>query len=388
MIKKTSLFHKQPQFIHQLSYMKKHYILIIIFLLTLGASAQNREKHWEEGKLTWQDFQERKVAFNQSVSEIKYFIGYKTEKEKLNDTVFIRLKSYSYIDPTLSWVNPDYKTDKNLKYNQVIFDIAELYRRELQYDLDRLNSAFDAEVRFQRKYQELNQKVEEFQRLSNYGNDEEIIDQWKVNISEKLDFYVNNQFPRYKKVNFGIGINAGIGSSFQTGSLKEHFGPSLSFVYGFDFAIKNSMLYLNGTLSGGKVDKNYSGKTDWLEKQKYRLAIIDITYGYAIIDNAKFKLVPFAGLGITEFSDPDYDAEENDLRIVDYNIAFGINADYKIRQRLSTVPNLFFGHRDMLETSIRTRLYIAKNDFYTDLNGYSINLSIGVSWFGKMLKLE
>ena len=115
------------------------------------------------------DFREREISFENTTSELKYLIGYKTRKEKINDTVVFRLQSFCYTDTQLSWIKQGFKTPQKLQYNQVIFNIAELYRRKLQYDLDRLGSCFSVETAFKHQYEALNNEVEIFQSQSLSG---------------------------------------------------------------------------------------------------------------------------------------------------------------------------------------------------------------------------
>ncbi|WBL21292.1 hypothetical protein [Zunongwangia sp. HRR-M8] len=366
--------------------MKIKHFCIIIYFAFVGVHSQVSRKDWNEGNLTWNDFQEREIAFEHSISELKYTIGYTTEKQKRKDTVILRLQSFCYIDPQISWVHPDFKTEENLEYNQIIFDIAELYRRKLQYELDRLGSYYSAETVFQNIYQNLNDEVAMFQKQSDYGRNYAVILQWKPNIEDRLDIYNNNKLPEYEKAKFGLGFNVGALYSFRNGEVKEHFGNSISFLFGFDLAFKNSILNINGALSGGRVKDDYLGNIYWEQRERFSVALIDISYGYAIIDNSKLKLAPFAGLAITEFSEVNYDGEEHDLIMTDFNFLLGLSADFKLRTHINTIPNLFLGRKDISFSAIRAKLFVSKNDFYEDLNGYSVNLSIGYSWFGNMLK--
>jgi hypothetical protein len=109
----------------------KRKIIILLFGLfsTCELSAQYYKKEWLDGKLTWEDFTER--TGGQNISELSYFLGYNTGKQKQGDTVIVRNVAYSYMDRNLSWINPAYKTEQQLRYNQIIFDIVETYKRKL-----------------------------------------------------------------------------------------------------------------------------------------------------------------------------------------------------------------------------------------------------------------
>lgn len=176
-------------------------------------------------------------------------------------------------------------------------------------------------------------------------------------------------------------MNAGFGAGLLTGSLGDHFTPTFNFIFGFDFAYRNSILYVNATLAGDKVKKDYRSERSWYEGQRAGVAIMDISYGYAIVDNERIKLSPFAGLGVTEFTGTNKDDKENGLRMVDYSMVFGINTGYKLWTRLKLVPN--FGIKEKVDTSIRARLYITHANYQEDLQGYSINLTIGNLWIWK-----
>ena len=361
---------------------------IILFGLFLSTRlmAQEYQKDWRDGKLTWQDFSEK--VTNQGISELKYFLGYNAEKQKYGYTTVLRNKAKCYMDKNLSWINPTYKTEQYLRYNQVIFDIVEIHCRRLQFELDRVNSLYEIEGKFNYIYTSFNNEIDKFNQESNGGQNVSIIDFWEKKISNELKFQPDNKIPEFENRNFGYALHAGFGSAFFTGSLGEHFAPTFNFMFGFDFAYKKSIFYLNGTLAGTKVKKDYISDKSWYESQRAKVAIMDVSYGYALIDNERIKLSPFVGLGITEFTGENMDDKENGLRIVDYNMIFGINTDYKIRTRLNLVPNPYLGVKEKLETSIRARLYVTRANYHEDLQGYSINLTIGLCGFGNMINLK
>lgn len=362
-------------------------LLLITIALVLSADlkAQNHKKYWTGAKLTWDDFHER--TSDKGVSELKYLLGYNTDKEKYGDTTILRTVAFCYMDKTLSWVNPDFKTDQILRYNQVIFDIAELYRRRLQHALDRTNSVLLVENTFRKVYSQCAGEIDEFEHDADGGQNINAISTWEKMIADALRTTRDERMPSFSKTNFGYGMSAGIGGGMFTGSLGDHFSPTFNFVFGFDFAYKSSILFLNATLAGGNVRKEYLSDENWYENQGNHVAILDVSYGYAIIDNANFKLTPFAGLGVTEISHTN-SGRSDEVTLLDSNGLFGINADYKIRTRLNLVPGLFDDLREKVETCVRARLYVARANYYPDLNGYSINLAVGICGTGGFLRLN
>jgi hypothetical protein len=229
-------------------------------------------------------------------------------------------------------------------------------------------------------------EIEQFRRESNDGEDVSSLFFWEQKISNELELYKIRQIPDFETKSFGYGAHFGLGVGFFTGSIGEYFNPSFNLIFGFDFAYKKSILYLNATLTGGKVRKDYLSDKNWYKKQNVTLAILDISYGYAFLDNRKIKLTPFAGFGIIELSGQNKDNEEDRLRFVNYNILFGINADYKLRTKIKFVQN--FGIKEKVETSIRARLYVSRANFAPNMKGFSINFTVGICGFGNMIRVN
>jgi hypothetical protein len=124
----------------------------------MGVMAQENQKNWRDGKLSWLDFSEKET--NQGVSELKYFLGYKADKLKFGDTTVFRIKAEAYMDKKLSWINPAFKEEQYLRFNQVIFDIIEIHRRRLQVELDKANSYKEIERKINQVYTTCNNEIE------------------------------------------------------------------------------------------------------------------------------------------------------------------------------------------------------------------------------------
>lgn len=368
--------------------MAKSLILTLTALLfSIGVIAQENKKYWSEGKLSWSDFSLKENS--EGVSELMCFLRFNTGKEKSEGITVVRYITSCYMDNKLSWVNSSYQTEQYLRFNQVIFDIGEVYRRKLQYELDRANSQAEAERIFKYYHTLCNVEIDKFHRESNKGQYLKSIEFWEERISAELNSLSTDIIPEFEHGSIGYAMHLGLGSGFFTSSLGQHFSPTFNIIYGFDFAYKKSNLFLNATLAWDKVKKDYTSVPVWQMNQKVNVAIIEATYGYSLFENARFKICPFAGLGITELTEANKEKPENRLRMVDYNLIFGINTDFKIKTRLQLVPNPFFnGVKEKVETTIRTRLYVTNANYYSDLKGYSVNFTIGFCGLSNLIKLR
>jgi len=367
--------------------MNKLLCLFIIYIIFINEiQSQDNIKYWNEGNLTWADFQEK--SSDNEVSELFYNFGYSSKKQKFGDTTLSRLSAYCYIDKNLSWIDTVFKDDQYLKYNQVIFNILELFRRNLQYELDRLSSISEVQNKSQMVYSKLNSEIKKYKDETEQGDDLDIIDLWDSRITQELKMASDDRIPAFTDRNFGYGINLGFGSGFFTNSLSNYFSPTINFIVGFDLGYKNSILYLNATLASDKVKNNFLADNYWSSGQRADVAIIDISMGQALINNQNIKFSPFFGLGITEFTSTTQTEPKTDLRFVDYNYLFGLNLDVKLKTTISIIPPEFTSPRVKFETGIRIKLYVAHVNYNMDLEGNSINLTVGINRFCNLIRIN
>lgn len=357
-------------------------LLFLFLIVYLQVNAQDNRKYWHEGKLSWSDFREFKSQ--SQASELKYFFGYESAKERFNDTTIIGIRSYCYIDKVLSWVDTEQKSDLLLRYNQVIFDIVELYKRKLQSDFYGIPSFYYSDNIFQGVYFNCASEIEKFSNQSNNGTNEYVIQSWEERISESLDLVKLQKYPSIVRRKFGYGLHCGFGAGLFTGDLGTYFTPTINFIFGFDFAFKNWTTFLNGTLAGGsKVKKEFYSDYVWEKNQNVKFAIGDLSLGYALIDNKKFKISPFAGYGFTEFSLSNENKEDESVLLHHSSWIFGVNSDYKLRKRINLT-----GLGEYVETSIRSRLYVVPINHVGLFSGYSINLTVGINGFGNLIRIN
>ena len=360
-------------------------IALTCFIFAAAAFANAFDhREWSDGKLTWKDFQEEESE--KKISELSYYFGFNSDNYSMNDTMIYHYKAIAYVNQKESWVDPDHKNQKTLEYNQTIFDIIEYHRRKLQYEFHRVSS--ESVLRYNYNYvkDDMTNEIEEFQEESQYGRIHSVVREWSEEYNEKLEESKGMNKLKFKDPLYGIGMNISVGRNAFTGSLNDNLTPGYGFILGFDFSFKRSMVFLNMTLGSVGLDYDYSGVTDWFNNDNPNFSIIDISYGYSIINNTSLRLTPFAGLGITELSESKQESGDP-YNIIDYNIVFGINTDLKFFRFLRLQPDPILGSKNYGEVSGRLRLYVTRTNYYSDLKGYSINLGLGISYFSNPITL-
>ena len=367
--------------------MKKTFLFtFLLVILFANISAQESDfKYWHEGKLTWNDFK-GETGFPLLDCELKYFLTYGPEKQKLNDTTVYRIAAKGYIDRDLSWSKTFKKTDQNLAYFQVVFDIVEVQRRKLQFKLDRLSGIYSAENELRSAMYNCEKILADFKKESEQGIDTMVVQEWQKGIQTELDNTMGSGIPAFTKRNFGYGMHAGFGKGFNTGTIKNNFPSTFNFIFGFDLAYKDITLFLSGTLGSSKADQSYNGEINIPENERAGMAMGDVSLGYPVINNAKFKLIPFAGIGFLEYSEKPEPDQTNYKSMSATGYLFGINTDYKLRKNLSFMPETFLQTREYTEFTVRARLYVTHANLSPALKGFSINLTLGVNMSGNIIR--
>ena len=361
--------------------MKKTLIVLYICGIIPLLSAQNKPIVWSDGKLSWDDFTESTTT-NQA-GTFRYFLEYKTQKDHFNDTVVNHFVANCRFDKANSTVHPDYKTDQLLRYNQIIFDLTEIYRRDLQHKLDILTLPGESEEIFENITKALNNEIKRFKEDSQDGTNLNKIVLWEQICENRLERHPIERLPAFSVSRFGYGLNAGIGTSILTGSLSNFFTPSFNMAYGFELSWDNSSVFLSATLGGNRQFTSYRRDTRvWPANKGVTYAIGDLAYGYTVFEKGKWKMTPMAGLCISEMS-----FENQFLRLSDINFLVGLNTEYVIAKRIQLIPSIISEAREYSQTAIRTRLYLTNANFYPDLKGISVNLSVGLTLNGHFLEV-
>lgn len=363
---------------------------IFLFLCSLQTFGQSNERQWEAGDLTWEDFKGEPFISSSNSSELNYQLSYSTSKKKIGDTTLFIFQTRNFFNPNISWAKVSDKTDQLLRYNQVLFNILELHRRKLQSTLHRIENLSMAEEKFRIHSKASNYEIKKFQNETQQGTDLTSLDHWELRIAKELKSNPYEFVPEITDRNFGYGLNIGFGSGLLTGTIADHFTPTFNFMFGFDFAFKNTLFYFNGTLAGDRVKSDYiEDGILWPTDLKTNVVIVDVSIGQTLLDNSNHKLTPFAGLGILEFTASNKEGEQfEDHRIVNYGLIYGLNYDFKFKKSFRLIPPPYWGnYRERVEHNIRIRLYATSGKF-ENMKGTSINLTVGYAIFGRFINVN
>lgn len=364
--------------------MKKYlYFIFVLLLISPRLFAQAYMKPWSEGKLTWQDFNERNDA--QGIAAMNYYLGYETEKQKFGDTLVTRMVAKAFFNRVTSWVNPAYKSEELLRYHQILFDIVELYRRKLQIELDAGNIA-DLKNLLHEIQTECDLEVEKVKDEMGGGADLHDLDLWENSVLEKLVFNPAYAIPPVRLSRLGYDVHAELGWNVFSGSLGEHMKPVAGFQFGFDFSYQRSFLCMDVGLGFGETKKSYGGNSAIENGEKSTLGQVAFSYGYALIDGNRIRLIPYAGLALTKHSYRKNGKREEDLVLDDSNIRVGLTADFKLKSKVVITADNAYSAGEKQNHRLTARLYLSRVNYAPDLKGNLVNLSLGYCLGGIWLR--
>ena len=369
--------------------------LVAFLLLSTSVFAQYKPlqlgpayKKWEEGPLSLSDFKGKPLAVAPLGSEFLYSMYYKAEKEKGRDTTTLLIKVTTFMDREQSWIHDSAKNELTVKFNQVIFNYLELHERILQQKLLSIQHVNQAPELAQQELKAFRAIMARYQVETKNGWNEKQVNAWLHQSYQQLDWVEKQPWPAFKESNFGMGLHYSINHASLSGKLSETFGNGLGFGFGFDFSFKNAVVFLNPNVNYGKMKQAYNGNYNWPDGLNYGLVQVGAGFGLTLLDNARWRITPFAGPAFVSFSAQDKTNPERykEQYLDDNTYQLGVNIDWKLRHQLSFIPTIF--GREKSDYGVRTRFIMYPVKDAGNLSGNVYNLSLGFYLNGRFIKLQ
>ncbi len=362
----------------------------VILILASCLSAHNMyaqfvnptERKWEKGPLTWNDFQVRHEPDNSLYySDLSATLGGTYEKKRDGNLVYYNYTVNNVMYPDISWYDPDICTDWTLRYEQTRFDIMEVFRRIIQnqyyndklMNLTRLGNT-----------DSLSETIRTFDRESKYGTDTLVVEKYEREYHKKLDSIAFRPLPGpiVKTKHNGVGWTLGPDMEYFLTQVPENLSFSSGFGLGIDFYIKRWLVGLDVSYGyAGALESDnfyYDPEYDYSWKKGRRVSTFKpgFTFGYKILDNNRWTVMPMIGIGGNVFE------QETDTPIGDgysgyktstisgTRVLAGINLDWKIRRYLTAFSKMY------QESKIRLQITGARTGFEFIGETYSLNFKL------------
>jgi len=199
---------------------------------------------------------------------------------------------------------------------------------------------------------------------------------------------------RYKLVpkNWGMTFEFFSGYGFYTGNLSKSYTNNIPIGVAFDICYKNFELYLRDYIGFNKTKKDIDYSLGTWEKGSNTMVFLpEASLGYVTYNDNRFKVSPFAGIGLMDISPPSNDTKDTpELKEVSLKFTatyiVGINFDIKFGPKRTPVnnPKTSYGF-------IRIRYAYNIPEFDKKFDGMSGNMhyiTIGYGGMSRGLKRE
>lgn len=150
------------------------------------------------------------------------------------------------------------------------------------------------------------------------------------------DYIRNNIRYHFVPNNWAVGMEFFSGYMHLTGGLSEQYKNSAILGFDFDVEFKKLILYLRGSVGISSLKKDREFSTGYWEKgSTANIGLLEVSMGYALIENNKIKMSPFVGIGGAEVSAPQVDIDEYpELKQAKVGMStaytVGLNLDFKL----------------------------------------------------------
>jgi hypothetical protein len=144
--------------------------------------------------LAWKDFKGGTKFGSRWAAQVFTSFGFEMRSSVQNRIVRVKLRTYVWLDKTISWVRPDAKNDYTLAHEQLHFDITKLVAERFKRKIAALTFTvedFNSEIQYQylEFYRVLSLMQEKYDGETNHGLNTADQARWIKKVNEELELY-------------------------------------------------------------------------------------------------------------------------------------------------------------------------------------------------------
>ena len=363
-----------------------------------GQNFNSSIRYWDKGKLTLDDFVIREMwsADENQTSALEYGWNEQLKSARIGNLKYDRVCLRTYMDNVNSWIKSGYANQQTLKFCQVAFDLVEATRRKLQSEIDTsANVSSESLSDFYGKV--CSNATNEFKAASKEGTDTAVVSRYRAKLDKMFSEYApEDSVPVISFGKWGYGLHCGFGGEIYTGEAADYLPPRYGLNLGFEVTYSEFRFNFDMFLgSGASLRKDLpfwkSGSPEdvhsWNKGESFNAGNVELTFGYAAVDNGHFTVAPMIGLGVG-FIDRldkyiDGNGSDNGEEISAFRMLAGVNADWKLLRHYRSSYN---GFKDYMEHNVRFKVYAARTGFRSPCDAFSVNFAVAYNLYGRTVK--
>lgn len=382
--------------------MKRASTILIVLLLGLNAAfAQETEsstqRTWSMGPLTWDDFttvvRETAATPNPEYpvehSFLEFVFDIRTVVKEHDGIKTGDPEAVAYTLKNKSWADSAFRTPAELRYNQVLFDMVELFRRRLQQWLiaypDYNDEAFLDSI-----MQLAIDSTDAYCSETRFGQDTDAVLEWQQRMhnaltSSALKASADSAAVRaqYAYVDDPFRLGGSLSAVFlgTGGELHDYFSHGGGLGLGFEMGFNRHFFILEGSVGAAKCLQDAPNAEDPINNLFVDdpLEVLSgwFAYGFSVVDRTRLRITPFVGWGgLGYFFTEDDDSSDDATSFGSGNGCwhFGLDMQYHFHNSIFGMEHDRF--------SLDLKVYGARNHFRSiegAPEGFTLNVMLGIS---------
>lgn len=357
-------------------------------MLSAALPAQTIEqanRPWEAGPLTWDEFLGTAHS-DTTISEFAWNVRLDDHKLKVGNTTYVYPLFTPSFDQTESWVKQEFKNDAMLQYNQILFDMLELYTRRAtrdyilnqDYSSSQVWSFYDRQFANEAQALKLDTRQGTFAARLPYHAASVALD------LERTEFDPVN-FIQGKSMSWNGAIWIGAGAMFP---MSDYFKASYGFNVGMSAGYKRHVWEMDISLGlGSKAKEDFKTDNGWIDRgESLNVVSLYFNYGFITTRTSHLQAAPYLGLGFIGLVRPKEYKEEDVPEKYGFSVCAGMSFDVVLRRKAYIRQYVGSDNVNVNYSSLRLRPYFSLTRF--DEFGWTpaLNLSLSYNFGGYGLR--
>ncbi|MBR1784482.1 MAG: hypothetical protein IJ760_03470 [Bacteroidales bacterium] len=361
-------------------------LTIMMLLLAASATAQSPARSWKRGPLTKKDFGAVPTRGSDRNSHLHYGIVYNTSGvgDGLNSYIFCKTAAVMF--PADSWLADGHADEREMNYNQAVFDLVEVHSRQMQREAQMLNRGRQYDFLLAATLDRLEREIRALDAATGHGQDSLALERMR---QQNRRWLAENPAtrPNFEREGWWWLFDLGLGACVNGMELGKWIGPSIGLIdYELATGYKRLEFSLHFTQANSKLREN-ADYEDWPTGEVWNREEIHARLGFSVIDKPTYSLTPFVGAGFTSFFEP-YMGEYYSVALMP-TITLGVTGRRHIHH-WHYVTNGLKHRADRVTSSVSASLYgsYSTNSFFPLLaSGHFPMLTFGLR-LGVSLRTE
>lgn len=280
--------------------MKRLLVFAVLLIASPHLFAQSFDegiRYWKDGPLTWDDLTLRQTK-DTAICDLSFRWLYEpdTLRPAWNTVHYTSHPEVVLFKPS-SWHNASRRSDLALQYDQILFDLNEVYFRKLLTEYNRKDNQRSFNILGSFYSDEINYKIREMADDTHNGQDSTAVQEYRTR-TDALLASTSYPAPAELRLHLGLSFYGGVSAFMLCGEAASTFMPAIGGNFGMSYMYKRHVIDLMMSMGDGRLNADFA--TDnylWPRGDSYSHGFIGLFYEYMLYHGTTFSVRPMVGIG-------------------------------------------------------------------------------------------